>query len=188
MKPSIRKIQIHIHIQYFDSMNYFVHKTAEIEKNVIIGEGTKVWHHAHIREGAKIGKGCVIGQNVYIDTDVIIGDYCRIQNNCSIYRTSIIGNFVFIGPHVVFTNDKYPRAYNAQGQPVSEKDWKMGTITVGDYASIGAGSIILPDITIGTYALIGAGSVVTKKVLPYVLVYGNPAKPHGKVDKLGNRV
>lgn len=169
-------------------MKYFAHETAEIEKDVIIGDGTKIWHHTHIREGVRIGKGCVIGQNVYIDAGVIIGNYCRIQNNCSIYRISNIGDFVFIGPHVVFTNDKHPRACNAEGKPVSEKDWEMGTITVKNGASIGAGSIILPDIEIGEYALIGAGSVVTKEVPPYMLVYGNPAKSHGKVDKLGVRV
>ena len=169
-------------------MNYFAHKTAEIENNVHIGEGTKIWHHAHIREGAKIGKGCVIGQNVSIDPDVVIGDYCRIQNNCSIYSTSHIGNFVFIGPHVTFTNDKRPRAFNKEGNPVTEQDWEMGTIVVKDYASIGAGSIILPDITISEYALVGAGSVVTKNVPSFTLVYGNPAQPHGKVDKQGKRL
>jgi len=168
-------------------MDYFAHNTAEIEKNVTIGEGTKIWHHAHIREGAKIGKGCVVGQNVYIDSNVVIGDFCRIQNNCSIYSVSNIGNFVFIGPHVIFTNDKHPRAFNKEGKPVSEKDWDMGTIIVKDYASIGAGSIILPDITIDTYALVGAGSVVTKNVPSYTLVYGNPAQPHGTVDSLGRR-
>lgn len=169
-------------------MNYFAHQTAEIEKNVTIGEGTKIWHHAHIREGAKIGKGCVIGQNVYIDSQVVIDDYCRIQNNCSIYSISRIGNFVFIGPHVTFTNDKHPRAFNKEGNPVTENDWDIGTIEVKDYASIGAGSVILPDITIGEYAIVGAGSVVTKNVSSFTLVYGNPARPQGKVDKHGKRL
>jgi len=169
-------------------MDYYKHSTAEIDPNVTIGTGTKIWHHAHIRENVVIGKECVIGQNVYIDTGVVIGDFCRIQNNCSIYRISKIGNFVFIGPHVVFTNDKSPRTFNSEGKPLSEKDWEAGTILVGDGASIGAGSIILPNITIGEYALIGAGSVVTKNVKSFTLVYGNPAISHGKVDKYGQRI
>ena len=169
-------------------MDYFKHDTAEIEENVSIGAGTKIWHHTHIRENVVIGKECIIGQNVYIDSGVVIGDYCRIQNNSSIYRISHIGNFVFIGPHVTFTNDKRPRAFNKEGNPVTEQDWEMGTIVVKDYASIGAGSIILPDITISEYALVGAGSVVTKNVPSFTLVYGNPAQPHGKVDKQGKRL
>jgi UDP-2-acetamido-3-amino-2,3-dideoxy-glucuronate N-acetyltransferase len=168
-------------------MNYFKHPTAVIDENVTIGTGTKIWHHAHIRENVVIGKECVIGQNVYIDAGVVIGDYCRIQNNCSIYRIAKLGNFVFIGPGVVFTNDRTPRAFNRAGKPTTEKDWNAGTIIVADGASIGARSVILPDITIGEYALIGAGSVVTKNVEPFTLVYGNPAKIHGKVDKYGRR-
>lgn len=169
-------------------MDYFVHKTATIDNNVTIGVGTKIWHHAHIREDVVVGRECVIGQNVYIDAGVIIGDYCRIQNNCSIYRISKIGNFVFIGPHVIFTNDKSPRAFNRDGKPTTEKDWKVGTIIVEDCVSIGAGVIILPDVTIGEYALVGAGSLVTKNVESFTLIYGNPAKVHGKVDKYGQRI
>src|SRR3990172_7702266 len=153
-------------------MKYFKHKTAEIDKGAVIGAGTKVWHHAHVRENVVIGKECVIGQNVYIDAGVTIGDYCRIQNNCSIYRTTKIGNFVFIGPHVIFTNDTVPRAFNSKGKPNPDQDWSPGTIVIADCASIGAGSILLPDITIGEYALIGAGSVVTKNVPSFTLVYG----------------
>lgn len=169
-------------------MSYFKHDSAIVDEGAIIGEGTKIWHHAHIREGVVIGKFCVIGQNVYIDAGVVVGDYCKIQNNCSIYRTTKLGNFVFVGPHVVFTNDKTPRAFNRDGKPSTEKDWHAGTIIVGQKESIGARSVILPDVTIGEYALVGAGSVVTKDVKPYSLVYGNPAKPHGKVDEYGRRV
>jgi acetyltransferase-like isoleucine patch superfamily enzyme len=169
-------------------MNYFKHETAEIDTHVTIGKGTKIWHHAHIRENVVIGKECVIGQNVYIDAGVVIGDYCRIQNNSSIYRISKIGNFVVIGPNVVFTNDKVPRAFNHEDKPLTEKDWEAGTILVADGATIGAGSIILPNVTIGEYAFIGAGSVITKNVEPFSLVYGNPATSHGKVDKYGKRV
>jgi UDP-2-acetamido-3-amino-2,3-dideoxy-glucuronate N-acetyltransferase len=169
-------------------MNYFKHKTAEIDMHVTVGIGTKIWHHTHIREHAVIGKECVIGQNVYIDEGVIIGNYCRIQNNCSIYRTTKIENYVFIGPHVIFANDKLPRSFNHDDKPTTEKDWVSGTILVGEGASIGAGSIILPNVIIGEYAFIGAGSIVTKNVKPYDLIYGNPAISHGKVNKYGERI
>jgi acetyltransferase-like isoleucine patch superfamily enzyme len=169
-------------------MNYFKHETAEIGSHVTIGKGTKIWHYAHIRENVVIGKECVIGQNVYIDSGVVIGDYCRIQNNCSIYRISKIGNFVVVGPNVVFTNDKLPRAFNRKDKPLTDNDWSAGTILVGSGVSIGAGSIILPNVSIGEYALIGAGSVVTKNVESFTLVYGNPAISHGKVDKYGQRI
>lgn len=161
-------------------MDYFKHKSAVVEKKVTIGKGTKIWHNAHIREGARIGKECIIGQNVYIDAGVVIGDYTRIQNNASIYRKAIIGKFVFIGPNVVLTNDKRPKVYTKDGKPLKESDWEIGMIRVADYASIGAGAIILPNITIGEYSMIGAGSVVTKSVSAHIVVYGNPAVPHEK--------
>lgn len=165
--------------------NTNIHKTAEIGKNVIIGEDTKVWHYVQIRENVIIGTNCIIGKNVYIDAGIIIGNNCKIQNNCSIYLTTTIEDGVFIGPHVVITNDKNPRAIDSKDNLKSAKDWKAGSVVVKYGASIGAGSIILPNITIGKFAMIGAGSVVSKDIPDFALVYGNPAKVHGKVDKNG---
>ena len=174
------------HLRPFSKMkNKNIHKTAEIEKNIIIGENTKIWHYAHVREGTKIGANCILGKNVYIDFECVIGDNCKIQNNSSIYHKTIIEDGVFIGPHVIITNDKNPRAIDSKGNLKSAKDWKSGSVYIKYGASIGAGSIILPDITIGKFAMIGAGSVVTNNVPDFALVYGNPAKVHGKVDKNG---
>jgi UDP-2-acetamido-3-amino-2,3-dideoxy-glucuronate N-acetyltransferase len=160
-----------------------IHKTAEVSKNSIIGDGTKVWNNSQIRENTVIGKDCVIGKNVYIDKNVLIGDKVKIQNNVSIFNGVKIDSGVFIGPHVVFTNDKFPRAINPNGSLKTEKDWMLGNIHVKFGASIGANSTILPGIVIGRFALIGAGSVVTKNVADFHLVYGNPAKSQGKIKK-----
>lgn len=164
------------------------HKTAEISKNAKIGKNTYIWHNAQVRENAKIGNNCTLGKNVYIDHDVVIGNNVKIQNNASVYFGSKIEDGVFIGPNVCLANDKAPRAITKEGKLKSNKDWELGKIIVKKGASIGAASVILPDITIGEYAMVGAGSVVTKNVPNYALVYGNPAKLIGYVCKCGNKI
>jgi UDP-2-acetamido-3-amino-2,3-dideoxy-glucuronate N-acetyltransferase len=169
-------------------MKYNAHPTAEIAKNSLIGNQTYIWHFCHIRENVKIGENCTLGRNVYVDTDVVIGDNCKIQNNSSIYHGVKIDDGVFIGPHVVLTNDKNPRAITLQGKAKTEEDWVVGEIHIKHGASIGASSVILPGVIVGEYALVGAGSVVTKDVPSFALVYGNPARVRGKVDKEGKIV
>ncbi|MBN4049072.1 N-acetyltransferase [archaeon AH-315-M20] len=161
--------------------------TAIISKEAKIGKGTKIWNFAEIREKAKIGDNCIIGKNVYIDHDVKIGSNVKIQNNSSVYYDSEIEDGVFIGPHVCLTNDKTPRAITHDGKLKKNEDWNTGKIIIKKGASIGAGSIILPDIKIGQFAMTGSGSVVTKDVPNHALVYGNPAKQHGYVCKCGYR-
>jgi acetyltransferase-like isoleucine patch superfamily enzyme len=117
--------------------------------------------------GAKIGINCTVGAFTEIGPS-IIGDNCSISGGCFIPEGIIIRSNVFIGPHVVFCNDKYP--------PSCGK-WREGPPTIiKDNVSIGAGSIILPGIEIGKGALIGAGSVVTKNIKAGAIVFGNPAK------------
>ena len=147
-----------------------------------------VWNNAQIRENAEIGKNCIISKNVYIDFGVKIGNNVKIQNNASIYHGAKIEDCVFIGPNVCLTNDKLPRAATEAGKLKKKDDWELGKILVKKGSSIGAGSIILPDITIGQYAMVGAGSVVTKNVPDYGLVMGNPAKLVGYVDKRGKKI
>lgn len=165
-----------------------IHKSAEIGKKVTIGKNTKIWHQVQIRDKVKIGANCILGKNVFIDFETQIGDNCKIQNNCSIYHKTIIDDGVFIGPHVVITNDKTPRAIDINGKLKSADDWEAGKVLVKYGASIGAGSIILPNVTIGRFSMIGAGSVVSHDVPDFALVYGNPAKVHGKVNEIGEVV
>ena len=161
-------------------LNYFVHRSSFVDDDVEIGEGTKIWHFSHIQSGAKIGKNCSFGQNVNVSNNVKIGDGVRVQNNVSIYEGVELEDCVFCGPSCVFTNDLTPRARFPKGNVGYKK-----TLVKHD-ASIGANATIVCGVTIGEFALIGAGSVVTKDVPPYALVYGNPAKVHGKVDSEGN--
>lgn len=165
-----------------------IHKTAEIEKGVSIGDNTKIWHYVQIRKNSVIGTNCIFGKNVFIDFETIIGNNCKIQNNCSIYNKTIIEDGVFIGPHVIITNDKIPRAIDLFGKLKSAHEWTVGKTVIKYGASIGAGSIILPNITIGKFAMVGAGSVVSRDIPDYALAYGNPARIHGKVDESGKIV
>jgi len=161
-------------------MGYYKHDTAIVESDSI-GEGTKIWHFAQIRENAKIGKNCNIGKGVYIDRDVTIGNNVKIQNFVSIYKGVEIEDDVFIGPSATFTNDLYPRS-----ESWSDEDIVSTVVEKG--ASIGANSTILCGIKIGSYSMIGAGSVVNKDVPKFGLVVGNPISLKGYVCYCGKRL
>ena len=162
-------------------MDYFLHETSIVDKDCQIGKGTKIWHFSHIMSGSQIGEGCNIGQNVVISPKVTIGNNVKIQNNVSVYTGVQCEDDVFLGPSVVFTNVINPRSF------ISRKESFLPTI-IRRGASIGANATIVCGNTIGEYALIGAGSVVTKDVLPYALVVGNPAKQVGWVCRCGCRL
>lgn len=147
-----------------------------IHPSAFIGENTKIWDFSQVRENVRIGKNCVIGRNVYIGPGVIIGDNCKIQNNALIYEPAIIEDGVFIGPAVVLTNDKNPRAVNSDGSLKSASDWEMVGVTIRTGAAIGANSTCIAPLEIGEWSLVGAGSVVTKNVAPNKTVAGNPAR------------
>lgn len=160
-------------------MSYFKHESSYVDEGAEIGEGTKIWHFCHVMGGAKIGKNCSLGQNVNVGGKAIIGDGVKIQNNVSVYDNVVIEDDVFCGPSCVFTNVINPRAFVER-----KHEYKQTVIKKG--ASIGANATVVCGVTVGEYALIGAGSVVTKDVPAYALVYGSPARVRGKVDKEGN--
>jgi acetyltransferase-like isoleucine patch superfamily enzyme len=157
-----------------------VHPTAVIDKTAKIGKGTRIWHFVHVRENAEIGENCVLGHAVYVDKEVKIGDRVKLENRANVYRGVRIEDDVFVGPHVTFINDPYPRSFSA--------DWKVMPTVVKKGASIGAGSVVMCGITIEEYAMIGAGSVVTNKIPPHALAYGNPAKIRGFVCRYGRKL
>jgi UDP-2-acetamido-3-amino-2,3-dideoxy-glucuronate N-acetyltransferase len=160
---------------------YFAHETAVIDPNSSIGEDTKVWHFSHIMKNATLGKGCNVGQNVVISPGVILGNNVKVQNNVSIYTGVTCEDDVFLGPSMVFTNVINPRS------AIIRRDEFMQT-NVGKGASIGANATIVCGNDIGAYSLIGAGAVITKEVLPFALVVGNPAKQIGWVSEYGHRL
>lgn len=160
-------------------MAYFKHESSYVDEGAEIGEETKIWHFCHILSGAKIGSNCSLGQNVNVGGKAVIGNGVKIQNNVSIYDSVEIEDDVFCGPSMVFTNVINPRAFVER-----KTEYKKTVLKKG--CSIGANATVVCGVTIGEYALVGAGSVVTKDVPPYSLVYGNPARVHGKVDKEGN--
>lgn len=162
-------------------MNYYVHPSSVIDEGCRIGEGTRVWHFCHIMSGAIIGSNCVLGQNVMLASGVVLGNNVKVQNNVSLYEGVICEDDVFLGPSVVLTNVINPRS------AISRKTaYKPTLIKKG--ASIGANATIICGNTIGSYAFIGAGAVVTRDVLPYELITGNPGRQTGWMSEYGHRL
>lgn len=153
-----------------------IHSTAEVH-STNIGSDTLIWQHCVILENAQIGNNCNINSFCFIENDVIIGNNVTLKCGVYLWDGIRIEDNVFVGPNVTFTNDKYPRS------KVKPDKFKSTFIKKG--ASIGANSTILSDIIIGEYALIGAGSVVTKDIPPYTVWFGNPATFRGYVTNNG---
>jgi len=159
----------------------FIHPTAVVDEPMEIGEGTKIWHFAHIMSGARIGENCIIGQNVFIASGAILGNNIKVQNNVSIFDGVILEDDVFCGPSMVFTNVFNPRSFISRMKELRKTLVRRG-------ATLGANATIVCGNTIGLYAFIGAGSVVTKDVPDYALVYGNPGKVKGWVCQCAEEI
>jgi UDP-2-acetamido-3-amino-2,3-dideoxy-glucuronate N-acetyltransferase len=162
-------------------MEYFAHETAVVDPGCSIGKGTKIWHFSHVMPNCTLGENCNIGQNVVISPDVVLGKNVKVQNNVSIYTGVICEDDVFLGPSMVFTNVMNPRS------AVNRKNEYLKTI-VKRGASIGANATIVCGHDIGEFAFIGAGAVVTKTVVPYALMVGNPARQLGWMSEFGQRL
>ena len=159
-------------------MEYFIHQTSYIDDPGKIGDGTKVWHFCHIMRNCNIGIHCSIGQNVFIAENVSIGNYVKIQNNVSVYSGVELEDYVFCGPSCVFTNVINPRA-----EIDRKSEYKKTIVKRG--ATIGANATVLCGITIGRYAFVAAGAVVLDDVPDYALVVGVPAKQVGWMSRHG---
>ena len=165
-----------------------IHASAEVSPAASIGAGTRVWHQVQIRERARLGEECIIGKGTYIDFDVQIGNRVKVQNGCFVYHGCTLEDGVFVGPGVIFTNDKFPRAINPDGTLKTDADWVVGPTKVCYGASVGAGAIVLPDVTIGRFAVIGSGSVVSKDVVDYGVAQGGPARLVGFACACGHKL
>lgn len=160
---------------------FFIHESSYIDTDVTIGKNTKIWHFCHILSNTQIGDNCSFGQNCVVGPNVSIGNNVKVQNNISIYEGVEVEDDVFIGPSVVFTNVINPRSFIVRKQEYKKTLLKKG-------ASIGANATIVCGNTVGEYALIGAGTVVTKNVPNFALVVGNPGRQVGWVSKAGHKL
>lgn len=164
-----------------------IHPSAIIEPGVQIATGTAVWDHVHIRGPAQIGADCIIGEKTYIAYGVTLGSLVKINSNVYICTGVTIEDRVMVSAGVIFTNDRYPRAFAADGS-LADSGPTADTLhtTVGEGATLGAGAIIGPGLTIGPFAMVGMGAVVVSDVPAQGLVYGNPARLRGYVCICGN--
>jgi UDP-2-acetamido-3-amino-2,3-dideoxy-glucuronate N-acetyltransferase len=158
-----------------------IHPTAIIDPGAVVGTGSRVWHWVHVSAGAVIGERCSLGQNVYVGGRVKIGSNVKIQNNVSVYDNVTLEDDVFCGPSMVFTNVYNPRS------AVTRKDEYRDTL-VRRGATLGANCTIVCGVTIGEYAFIGAGSVVNRDVGAFALMVGVPARQIGWMSRFGERL
>ncbi len=147
-----------------------------VGKNVVIGPNTLIEDGSFVDDGARIGDYCRIHRNVYIGKNVKIGDNVKIQNNNSIYEGVTLEDGVFVGTNVSFINDRYPISITREGKQVVSSDWKLEKTRVCYGASIGAGAVVMRGVTIGKWAMVAAGSVVLDDVPEGCVMAGNPAK------------
>ena len=162
-------------------MNFFSHETAIIESSANVGRGSKIWQWVHVDEYAEIGENVSIGQGCYIGHAVSIGDGSRVQNSVNIYKGVVIGADVFLGPNVCFTNINVPRAF------VDQREAFLKTV-IADGCTLGAGTIVRCGVSVGMYAFVGAGSLLLNDLPDYSFAVGHPAKHIGWVDESGVRL
>jgi UDP-2-acetamido-3-amino-2,3-dideoxy-glucuronate N-acetyltransferase len=157
----------------------FIHPTADVEDDVVVGSRTKIWARCHLRRGVRIGEDCVLGEGVLVDLRVPIGRRCKIQSNALVYHGALVEDGVFIGPAACLTNDRYPRAVTSEGWLKSDADWEVAGVTLRTGCSIGAHATLVAGVVVGPWAVVGAGSVVTRDVPAHAVVAGNPARQRG---------
>lgn len=158
-----------------------VHPTAIIDEGAEIGSGSRVWHWAHICGGAKIGENCSFGQNVFVGNKVRIGNNVKVQNNVSVYDNVTLEDGVFCGPSMVFTN-----VYNPRSLVERKSEYRDTLVKKG--ATLGANCTIVCGVTVGEYAFVGAGSVVNRDVPAYSLIIGVPSRQVGWMSRHGERL
>ncbi len=162
-------------------MNYYAHESAYVDKGAVVGDGTRIWHFSHIMAGAKIGCNCNFGQNVTVADNVEIGNNVKVQNNVSVYGGTTVEDDVFLGPSCVLTNVTNPRSQVKRHSLYEKTVIKRG-------ATIGANATIVCGITIGQYAFIAAGAVIVKNVPDYALVTGVPGNQTGWMSRHGHKL
>lgn len=164
------------------------HVTAEVHSSAVLRSQTIVWAWTQLRENVVVGSETSIGQSCYLGPGVVVGARCKIQNAALIYEPAVLADWVFVGPGAVLTNDRFPRAVNLDGSIKGPGDWEPVGVRVGTGASIGANAVLIGPLTVGEWATIGAGAVVSSDVKPFALVVGNPGRQIGWVGHSGARL
>lgn len=159
----------------------FIHRHALCESETV-GAGTRLWAFSHVMAGAQVGDNCNLGEHVFVENGVRIGTGCTVKNGVALWEGVTLEDGVFVGPYVVFTNDKQPRAF------IRTQNTFFLPTRVMQGASLGANSTIVCGVTIGRYAMIGAGTVVHRNVEDHALVVGNPGREIGRVCYCGQKL
>ena len=158
------------------SPEVFIHPSSDVQTTQV-GAGTKIWQYVVVLKGANIGKNCNINALCFIENDVSIGDNVTLKSGVQLWDGVSLEDNVFIGPNATFTNDLVPRS--------KQYPERMNRTIVKKGASIGANATLLSNITIGEYAFVGAGSVITHDIPPHSVWYGNPARMRGYITRRG---
>lgn len=161
---------------------------AQVEEGSLVDPTVVMWRGSHVRRLAQVGAGTSLGQYVYVGPGAKLGKDCKVQNGAMIYEPAEIGDGVFIGPGVVLTNDRVPRAVTPDGRPKTASDWTPVGVRVKDGASLGARVTCVAPVEIGSWAMVAAGAVVTSDVPDYALMVGVPARRIGWVGRAGERL
>lgn len=158
---------------------------ADVDDRASLAPGVTVWPLAQVREHAVVGAETAIGRGAYIDAGVLMGARCKVQNNVLVYAPARIGDGVFLGPGVIITNDRHPRAVTPAGVRKGADDWQPAGVVVGEGAAVGAGAVVVAGVTVGRWALVAAGAVVQREVPEFAFVGGVPARQLGWVGRAG---
>lgn len=159
--------------------------SADVANSVVMGNGSRIWHLAQVREDAVLGRDCIVGRGAYVGSGVVIGDNVKIQNYALVYEPARVEDGAFVGPAAILTNDHYPRSVNPDGTLKSGHDWEPVGVTVLQGASIGARAVCVAPVTVGRWSMIAAGATVIRDVPDFALVVGVPARRVGWVGRAG---
>lgn len=161
--------------------DYFQHETAIVSPRARIGKNTRIWAFTNVQDDAVIGEGCNICDNCFVEKGASIGNHVTVKNGVSVFEGITLEDDVFCGANVAFINDRFPRSHR-------EGPWTLEKTLVRKGATVGSNATVLCGLTVGEYAFVGAGAVVVKDVPDYALVYGNPGRMHGYVCRCGKKL